>query len=682
MSNFVWGGKTHYPDYLKAKLYMDMTDFNEDLSGDRYTQEMSHATRQIIASNEALTEENIRLHDKGLTTLSDGIDLKMDLISYEIKKTKTEIDSKFNWSMCHLLAQTGRMNDSLTELIKISKTPVQTAAYEQFEIARDAYRRGLYLECLEALNKAINGDHTTVGYKLEWRFHQMKGTLHLGFTDCDYTFIDLAKAEESFLLAGRYAKTDFHEYAGQAYLSAGWAAYCQGNLTEALAHTELAISTIDIALDKLTPVLRLRKLSNEKNSGLIELFLSKKNTLQGVLFSAEAHFQAAKIRMALNDVENALLSLGASIDIDALYSLKAAGDGDFQKHDEQLQKFLAKYRNNYFRDTIEQFKYTVNSYKIIIENAPEANNFKPLQLVQSYIAGINNDLSFLDMKQRAIDLSKMINEIELLPITIMVKGADLICTIEEPFQVDEEYEAEEIYPFKQTYTEDVIVKPGWLFRKPVTEKVTKTRTINKKKLVTKTRTITKTRKVNQTIPGTEICFEFCYVGRPGFCLGKYPVTQSQWLAIMGENPSEFKGPDLPVESVSFEMVQKFIEKLNSSSEAIRYRLPDSFEWWSYAEYGINYNGAQCNDLSKYGWFFCNSDNSTHPVGQKIPTRHGLYDMVGNVSEWSQDGRIKGGNWNSLSCPYNEDLLACNDDKLKLAASNTKGFRLVAELTDN
>lgn len=94
-------------------------------------------------------------------------------------------------------------------LIKLAKTPVQTVAFNHFEIARDAFRQNLLQEALEELQKAISGDHTSPGYKLEWRFHQMVGIIRLGFADADLAVIDLMQAEQAFLHAARYAKTDY-----------------------------------------------------------------------------------------------------------------------------------------------------------------------------------------------------------------------------------------------------------------------------------------------------------------------------------------------------------------------------------------------------------------------------------------------------------------------------------------
>jgi len=127
-------------------------------------------------------------------------------------------------------------------LIQIAKTPAQTAAYEQFEIARYAFRQALYLECLEALAKAIGGDHTSPGYKLEWRFHQLQGVVRLGFFGCETELVDPAQAEQSFLMAARYAKANAPAEAAKAFLSAGWSAFVQGKLPDALQYTDQAVA--------------------------------------------------------------------------------------------------------------------------------------------------------------------------------------------------------------------------------------------------------------------------------------------------------------------------------------------------------------------------------------------------------------------------------------------------------
>jgi formylglycine-generating enzyme required for sulfatase activity len=124
-----------------------------------------------------------------------------------------------------------------------------------------------------------------------------------------------------------------------------------------------------------------------------------------------------------------------------------------------------------------------------------------------------------------------------------------------------------------------------------------------------------------------------------FYLGKYPVTQAQWLAIMGTNPSRFPGEDHPVESVSWDDVQCFIRTLNAREGGSKYRLPTEAEWEYAARAGATTAYCCGNDarhLDAYAWYAANARGTTHPVGQRQPNAWGLQDMHGNVWEWVQD----------------------------------------------
>jgi formylglycine-generating enzyme required for sulfatase activity len=139
-------------------------------------------------------------------------------------------------------------------------------------------------------------------------------------------------------------------------------------------------------------------------------------------------------------------------------------------------------------------------------------------------------------------------------------------------------------------------------------------------------------------------------------MGKYEVTQGEWKAVMGSNPSHFTncGDICPVEKVSWDDIQTYIQKLNAKSGR-QYRLPTEDEW-VYACYGgtkTEYCGS--NDIDAVAWYDKNSNDTTHPGGQKQANGYGLYDMSGNVWEWQSDCYegdcakrvLRGGSWNNF-----------------------------------
>ena len=194
----------------------------------------------------------------------------------------------------------------------------------------------------------------------------------------------------------------------------------------------------------------------------------------------------------------------------------------------------------------------------------------------------------------------------------------------------------------------------------------------------------------------------------GFYIQTTEVTQGQWKALMQGNPSLFQdcGDQCPVENVSWEDVQKFIRKLNRLEKSRKYRLPTEAEWEYVCRAGSRSaftNGDIANLQCGYdplhdeiGWFFGNSGGKTQPVAQKAPNAWGIFDMHGNVWEWSHDrysprdpakkhltdpvgsstgwGRVfRGG-----SCRYAALCSRCANRKwvTRHVKSNSLGFRLV------
>jgi formylglycine-generating enzyme required for sulfatase activity len=141
-------------------------------------------------------------------------------------------------------------------------------------------------------------------------------------------------------------------------------------------------------------------------------------------------------------------------------------------------------------------------------------------------------------------------------------------------------------------------------------------------------------KERTTIPERKVT-----ISKP-YYIGKYEVTQEQWYAVMGNNPSRFPGRKNPVERVSWYGARAFIERLNQKEGHNRYRLPTEAEW-EYAATagktpGYYYDMTDNNQIGEYAWYPDNMGKSTHPVGQKKSNNFGLYDIFGNVDEWVND----------------------------------------------
>jgi hypothetical protein len=183
-----------------------------------------------------------------------------------------------------------------------------------------------------------------------------------------------------------------------------------------------------------------------------------------------------------------------------------------------------------------------------------------------------------------------------------------------------------------------------------------------------------------------------------FEIGSHEVTQSQWRAVMGNNPSAFKGDNRPVDSVSWNDVRDFLNRLNAQNDGFRYRLPTEAEWEFAARAGSGAAATEGRD--NVAWFLDNASKQTQPVGGKQANAWGLFDMQGNVAEWVQDGYtsfyapglaidpagppnnstarvIRGGSWND---GLKEIRVSRRDAINPFRRFNFIGFRVVREAT--
>ena len=167
-----------------------------------------------------------------------------------------------------------------------------------------------------------------------------------------------------------------------------------------------------------------------------------------------------------------------------------------------------------------------------------------------------------------------------------------------------------------------------------------------------------------------------------FLLGKYEVTRGEWKAVMESGSAPSDGDDLPVTGVSFLDVRGFLDRLNHAAGADVYRLPTRREW----EYACHASRAGKypwgNDekaIGRHAWWGENSDEHAHPVGGKLPNAWGLFDMIGNVDEWTSDRMqsglvyVEGGNFDE---PNASGLLCENESGVgEDGRTEYNGFRL-------
>lgn len=380
MTDWFPGFRTSYQQTLEThRLIKDVTKAQRE-SGAETIKAMDVNTRQLLfgmaAGADQISESLKRSSGditQSITKFSasiNGINESINGVNESINGMNSslaamnaslgQISSSFRWGFGQILGILGGMSDELNTLVKIAKTPAQTAAYEQFDIARDAFRQGLYPECLEALDRAIHGDHNSTGYKLEWRFYNLIGIVRLGFNGCDTDLVDLEKSEKAFLLAARYAKANAPSDAARAMLAAGRAALVQSNYRQAM---EYSVSAIEL------------------DEGL-----------------AEGFYQAAQASMMLQDYDTGFEILRRAIDSDINYLIKAGGDALFTQQQSILDSFIVSMRDEKLR--ILQ-KPTLDALALVAPNFEKWKSIATHPAISRWraIAGGAKDWGYFDLFQ-------------------------------------------------------------------------------------------------------------------------------------------------------------------------------------------------------------------------------------------------------------------------------------------
>ncbi len=557
--------------------------------------------------------------------------------------TGIRLSAAFTWSRGEVLASMGGMLVPTDELMADARSQAQSEAVQLFQVAREAFLERYFTESLEALNGALNtGSSLNAAGRLVWRIHLLRALVLLGSVDnTDPQIINPPQAEQSFLMAARYARSDYPLDAARALLGAGWAAYVQEN-GEANYRMRAAMTYTDEAHDL--------------DSDL-----------------AEAQFQSAKFRMALGETDPALHSLRWLPVKERVMLLKASADGDFKRYIGKLEGFLSALREEQLTKIQSEVSPVASRIRKWMGDCPELAETPAAQRLVDMAEGAP-DRGLLDvhryfgfgyredheqLKNSFFEARRIVTQ-ESVEAAAESDSADKARELATSFDESGAL-AEPLQPGNQTREQQTQERrcreePEYQFLNGLGE------------VIITYRGTPGSRKQFQLPPGNAATIwaaRWIPPGRfsmgsslfesdresdevlhrvtltDGFFFSETPCTQAQWSLLMPHNPSKFRGANLPVEQVSWEDAREFARKLTEFhhqqgliSAGWSWDLPTEAQW----EYAcrVRKSGEFHGPIDSVAWYQLNSQKRTHPVGTRQPNDWGLQDMHGNVAKWCLD----------------------------------------------
>ena len=557
--------------------------------------------------------------------------------------TGIRLSAAFTWSRGEVLASMGGMLVPTDELMADARSQAQSEAVQLFQVAREAFLERYFTESLEALNGALNtGSSLNAAGRLVWRIHLLRALVLLGSVDnTDPQIINPPQAEQSFLMAARYARSDYPLDAARALLGAGWAVYVQEN-GEANYRMRAAMTYTDEAHDL--------------DSDL-----------------AEAQFQSAKFRMALGETDPALHSLRWLPVKERVMLLKASADEDFKRYIGKLEGFFSALREEQLTKIQSEVSPVASRIRKWMGDCPELAETPAAQRLVDMAEGAP-DRGLLDvhryfgfgyredheqLKNSFFEARRIVTQ-EWVEAAAESDSADnareLATSFDESGALAEPLQSGNQTREQQTQERRCREEPEYQFLNGLGE------------VIITYRGTPGSRKQFQLPPGNAATIwvaRWIPPGRfsmgsslfesdresdevlhrvtltDGFFFSETPCTQAQWSLLMPHNPSKFRGANLPVEQVSWEDAREFARKLTEFhhqqgliSAGWSWDLPTEAQW----EYAcrVRKSGEFHGPIDSVAWYQLNSQKRTHPVGTRQPNDWGLQDMHGNVAKWCLD----------------------------------------------